>query len=484
MIPKTIRLAAATCIASVMVVAAAPGAEPRALSEGGDFIWSVRWSPDSKSLAYITSPTGKPDDANAQDLAVVALAGGKPRTLGVIGTSFAWSPDSRWIALATHEHRDNWIEKSDVWVVPAAGGAAAKLTASIDEDAELPCWSPNSDTLFFHAAIGVTTKLAIVPRAGGEVTLGTDRSAQCGAPFAGPTGRVVWTQSQPQAPPELWTADHANLPGHPVSSVNAAAARRVFGTTRAVRWRSSDGVTVEGVLLRPAGAPPNAALKTLVLLHGGPYTDRYAFGFLPVQQFFASHGYQVFMPNFRSSGGYGTAFMVRERHDWGGQDWRDVMTGIDSLVVAHLADAKKLAVYGGSYGGYLSAWAVTQTDRFRAASVFAGGVDLAALYGQSDIQKYRAFEFGGPPWAAAENWKQASPMTYVRNVKTPTQILVGESDPRVPYPQSQEFYRALLALGVPTEFVHYPREGHGLREPRHRADQYTRMLAWFDRWVR
>ena len=465
------------------VVGTAPGSQPRALSDGRDFIWWVRWSPDSKSLAYITSPTGKPDDGNAQDIAVVPVAGGPARALGVIGTSFVWSPDSRWIALATHAHRDNWVEKNDLWVAPANGGAAVNLTTSLDEDASLPCWSVRSDSLFFHVASGVDTRVACVPRAGGAVTLGLARGAQCADLVAGPGGRVVWTQSRPNEPQELWIADHPLLPGRPLSAVNAACASRAFGNTRSVRWTSSDGVVIEGLLLRPAGAAVGAALKTLVLLHGGPYTDRYALGFQPVPQYFAAHGYQVFMPNFRSSGGYGTAFMVRQRADWGGQDWRDVQSGIDSLVRERLVDGSKLGVYGGSYGGYLSAWAITQTPRFRAAAVLAGAVDVAALYGESDIQKYRAYEFGGPPWATPDDWRRVSPMSYIQKAKTPTLIMIGEADPRVPYPQGQELYRALSALGVPTEFVHYPREGHGLREPRHRADQLQRMLAWFDRWI-
>jgi dipeptidyl aminopeptidase/acylaminoacyl peptidase len=464
------------------VVSTAPGSEPRALSDGRDFLWWVRWSPDSKSLAYITSPTGKPDDGNAQDIAVVGVSGGPARRLGVIGTAFTWSPDSRWIALATHAHRDAWVEKTDVYVVSAGGGAAANLTASYDNDASLPCWSAHSDTLFFNAAVGAGTRVAIVPRTGGGVTLGIERGGQCGDFIAGPRGRVVWTQSRPLEPEELWIADHPELPGRRLSSVNATRAARTFGETRTVRWLS-DGTTIEGVLLRPAGPPTRAALKTLVLLHGGPYSARYALGFQSVPQYLAAHGYQVFMPNFRSSGGYGTAFMTRRRADWGGQDWRDVESGVDSLVRAGLADSSRLGVFGHSYGGYLTAWAITQTTRFRAAVVQAGAVDVAALYGQSDIRKYRAYEFRGPPWATPEDWRRMSPMTYIQSVKTPTLITIGENDPRIPYPQAQELYSALVALGVPTEFVHYPRERHGMVEPHHRADEATRVLAWFDRWI-
>jgi dipeptidyl aminopeptidase/acylaminoacyl peptidase len=149
-----------------------------------------------------------------------------------------------------------------------------------------------------------------------------------------------------------------------------------------------------------------------------------------------------------------------------------------------LADPKRLGVTGRSYGGYLSAWAITQTDRFKAACVLHGAVDLASFWGQSDVQRYSTFEFEGFPWQTPENWARSSPMTYIQNVHTPTLILTGEEDRRVPLPQSLQLYRALLGLGVPTELVRYPREGHVVREYRHRWDQMSRMLAWFDRWIR
>jgi dipeptidyl aminopeptidase/acylaminoacyl peptidase len=458
----------------------------RRLTSGGQWIWNARWSPDSRSIAFLTSPSGKPDDENRVDVGVVAVRGGPVRKLGVIGNgSFAWSPDGRWIALATGADRSAFVGKSDLWLVPATGGRPRNLTSGFDENAYAPAWSAGSDTLFFHSAQGVTSVVAAAPIGGGTTALSTVRALSAAAtPVAARNGRAAWTQSSPTVPAEVWVADHVRLEGRAVTRLNAAVARARLGATRSVRWTSSDGVAVEGLLLRPPGAPESAALKTLVLLHGGPYTTRYALGFEPVPQVFATRGYQVFMPNFRSSGGYGTAFMMRRRADWGGQDWRDVMAGLDSLVRWGLADPRRLGVYGHSYGGYLSAWAITQTDRFDAAMVSAGAVDLGAHWGQSDIQQYRAFDFGGTPWASPDTWRRSSPITYVSRVKTPTLVFAGEEDRRVPYPQGQQLYRALLALEVPTEFVHYPREPHTYREYRHNWDRWTRTLAWFDRWVK
>ena len=473
------------------VVEVASGKQRR-LTSGESYLWHVRWSPDSRSLAFIVSPTGKPDDSNHQDIGIVPVGGGAMRTLGVIGDAFAWSPDGRHIALATSANRSIWVEKTDLWMVPVAGGKAVNLTAGYDGDAQFPAWSPGSDTLFFHAAENVTTRLAMVAgarggtgaAAGRGVSLGIDRGGETSAPVIAPNGRAAWVQTRSLAPQEVWVAAHAGLEGVALTSLNAGVAKLALGETRTVRWTSSDGTRVEGLLVRPPGATPGARLKTIVLLHGGPYAARYALGFQPSAQYFASRGYQVFMPNFRASGGYGTAFMVRERSDWGGQDWRDVATGVDSLVAAGLADANRLGVMGHSYGGYLTAWAITQTSRFDAACASAAPVDLASHYGQSDIHEYRAYEFRGYPWQTPENWTRSSPLTHIAKAKTPTLVLANDDDRRVPFPQGRQLYTALTALDVPAEFVHYPREGHSLREYRHRADWHARVAGWFDRWVK
>ncbi len=460
----------------------------RRLTSGAFMVADPRWSPDSKSIAFVWNPTGAVDDGNASDLAIVPTTGGtaQPRRLGALPENgFAWSPDGKWLAWAGTTDRNKHVEKALLWVCAAAGGSAAPLTDAFDEDAFAPAWNATSDTLHYFSQQGASTRVASVARAGGAVALGPDLAGETsGAPVVGPGGRAAWVMSRWNQPGELFVADGVNAAPRAITQVNAAAAACALAPTRTVHWTSDDGVRVEGVLVRPAGAAEKSALKTLVLLHGGPYQARYGIGFNAMAQFMAARGYQVFMPNFRSSGGYGTAFMLRKRADWGGQDWRDVEAGVDSLVRWGLADGQKLGVFGHSYGGYLSAWAITHTLRYDAAIVSAGAPDLAALWAQSDTHRYRAFEFGGEPWVSFEQWRRSSPIAFIDRAKTPTLVLNGEADVRIPYPQAQETYQSLKFLGVPTEFVHYPREGHGLREPRHRADWYARQAAWFDRWVK
>lgn len=454
----------------------------RRLTSGNAHLWYVRWSPDSKRLAFLIRPTGKPDDANLTDIGVVPAAGGSVRLLGGIGDAFAWSPDGRWIAWAAGADRAKYIQKSDLFVAAAAGGAPANLTASFDESAQTPAWSPGSDTLYFHSEQGVSTVVAAVPRTGGPVRLGPDRQADAGAPLIAANGRAAWIQSSPDAASEFWLAERITAAGWRATTINAGTLSAA--TTRSVQWTSTDGVRVEGLLVRPRGAPAGARLPTIVQLHGSPYGSRASLAFQPTAQLFAAHGWQVLLPNFRASGGYGEAFMVRKRADWGGQDWRDVTTGVDSLVKWGLADGRRLGIWGHSYGGYLTAWAITQTDRFDAAIVSAGAVDLAAHYGQSDIKKYRAYDFEGAPWESPANWAKASPMTHIARAVTPTLIFSSEGDARVPHAQGQQLYQALKARNVPTAFVHYPREGHTRREPRHRADQMLRMVAWWEKWLK
>jgi len=453
----------------------------------GEFmVAEPRWSPDSKSIAFLWNPTGAVDDGNLNDLAIVPATGGAVRKLGVIpGGGFAWSPDGRWLAWAGSANRDVHVEKSSLWVCPVAGGTPARLTDSFDEDAFAPAWNATSDSLYFYSQQGASTRVAAVARTGGKVRLGPDLLGETTSPpILGPGGRTALVLSRATQPSELWIGDRVNAVPRPVSQVNATAAACALAPARTVRWKSDDGVEIEGVLVRPRGAPEKSAEKTLVLLHGGPYASRYGIGFNAMAQLMAAHGYQVFMPNFRSSGGYGTAFMLRKRADWGGQDWRDVEAGVDDLVRRGLADGNRLGVFGHSYGGYLTAWAITHTTRYDAAVVSAGAPDLPALWAQSDTHRYRAFEFEGEPWKSYDKWRQSSPIAFIDRAKTPTLVLNGEADVRIPYPQAQETYQSLKFLGVPTQFVHYPREGHGLREPHHRADWYTRQVAWFDRWVK
>jgi dipeptidyl aminopeptidase/acylaminoacyl peptidase len=248
------------------------------------------------------------------------------------------------------------------------------------------------------------------------------------------------------------------------------------------RYKSFDAVDIEAALLRPPASPKDARLPLVVLVHGGP-TGRWSDSFESWGQLLVARGYAVLYPNIRGSVGYGHKFIEANRADWGGGDFKDVMAGVDYLVKSGVADPERLGIGGWSYGGYMAAWAITQTIRFKASVVGAGLSDLASEFGTENGPAYDEWFFG-LPYEKPEGFIKCSPITYVKNARTPTLILHGETDTTDPIGQGQQLYRALKRYGVASDFVVYPREGHGLREEKHLVDRLNRIIEWFDRYVR
>jgi dipeptidyl aminopeptidase/acylaminoacyl peptidase len=246
-----------------------------------------------------------------------------------------------------------------------------------------------------------------------------------------------------------------------------------------LRYASFDRTEIEAALLRPDGVPPGTRLPLIVLVHGGPtgaWTDRFdAWGQLLVRR-----GFAVLYPNIRGSTNYGHDFMVMNRRDWGGADFKDVLAGADRLIRLGIADPDRLGIGGWSYGGYISAWAVTQTTRFKASVSGAPMTDLAFEYGteEAGINAYDTW-FMGTPYENLPLFIERSPVTFVRRAKTPTLLLCGENDATDPVEQCAQFHRGLRRYGVATEFVVYPREGHGIREEKHAIDVLNRVVDWF-----
>jgi dipeptidyl aminopeptidase/acylaminoacyl peptidase len=228
-------------------------------------------------------------------------------------------------------------------------------------------------------------------------------------------------------------------------------------------------------------------LPLVLLIHGGP-SSRFKSGYYwetAWAQLLASHGYEVLMVNPRGSTGYSENFVKANRGDWGGGDYKDLMAGVDYVLAKHpQIDGERMAVMGGSYGGYMTNWIITHTDRFKAAASYAGLSNLVSFYATSLYQDLIHVEFGGPPWEKHDILWDRSPLKYIKNAKTPTLILHGEADNDVHITQSEELYTALRYRGVETVFVRYPRQGHGATEPRQQVDILERELDWFDRHLK
>jgi dipeptidyl aminopeptidase/acylaminoacyl peptidase len=292
-------------------------------------------------------------------------------------------------------------------------------------------------------------------------------------------GDVVFAGQSATTPPELWLWDQKNSPRQ-VSHLNDSWKQFTLSAPEFYKYKSFDGLEIEAALLKPAGADGKSKLPLVALIHGGP-TGNWQDSIEVWGQLLAARGYAVFYPNIRGSVGYGQKFIEMNRGDWGGADFKDVMWGVKDLIDRGIADPTKLGIGGWSYGGYMAEWAITQTNDFKAAVSGAGLSNLISEYGSEEHPSYDEWFYGVPYESdSLVKFLNSSPFTQLKNAKTPTLILQGETDTTDPPDQSQELYRGLKHYGVETELVMYPREPHGFREEKHLLDRLNRILAWYD----
>ena len=286
--------------------------------------------------------------------------------------------------------------------------------------------------------------------------------------------------SAPHSPPAVVVGTVAAGLRAPLVHSNPQFSGLSYGETRVIHWASSDGMAVEGILVLPPGRD-RGPCPLIVDPHGGPHGGR-DLAFRAECQYFAAEGFAVFSPNFRGSDAYGGDFARANYGDWGGGDYDDIMSGVDLLIEEGAADPGRLVVAGWSYGGYMTAWVISQTDRFRAAMCGCGISNAFSMYGTTDIPRFMEMYFAdGSPATQPRLYRERSGLSHTASITTPTLILHGEEDERVPISQSEELHALLKATGVETEFVRYPREGHAISEPRHRLDVLGRQVAWYRR---
>ncbi len=294
---------------------------------------------------------------------------------------------------------------------------------------------------------------------------------------------LIWTDST--TPEEVYVGD-AGGAAKPVTELGKAFHGRLQ-PVETVRWASSDGVEIEGLLTYPAGYEPAKRYPLVIEIHGGPswqWEDRVFLDWHDWAQMLASHGYAVLAPNPRGSTGYGSAFQKLLQDDVGGGEAQDLISGAQAMVARGVADPERLGIGGWSWGGYLTAWTITQTPIFKAAVMGAGLANMISDHGTDDIPAMNLWLYPGQPYDHLEDYWRSSPIRHITNVTTPTLILHGDEDARVHPTHGMEYHRALKTLGVPVEFVRYPREGHGIRERAHQIDLMRRLVAWYDRWLK
>jgi dipeptidyl aminopeptidase/acylaminoacyl peptidase len=461
------------------------GEETR-LTEGDFVVSDPQWSPDSSQIAFVTRPTTKVDDSAWADVWVTDLEGNAKKFFENAGpdTSPRWSPDGRTLAIASKPQAGNTQWFSKLYLFPAEGGAPAVLLDDFDLNFGAPIWSRDGRTIFWSTGQGTRVNLFGVDVSSGELTTtNAPMGGQNGGWQLSHDGNIwVFSHADPTRPGDLWAvARDGDGYGTPVQLTDANPWLREeqvqLGAVETIRWTNSDGGTIEGVLTRPVGYQAGTRYPLIVNPHGGP-SGASIESFSSTNQMLAANGFMVFQINFRGSSNYGQEHLNANQDNWGVRDYDDIMTGVDYLVDQGWADEDRMVAYGWSYGGYMTFWMSTQTDRFKLISPGAGLTNLYSMYSTTDIPAYLDWFFG-TPWENEEIYLKLSPIRHVKNVTAKILIMHGANDARVPPTQAVEFYKALQDLGKDVTFVRYPRQGHGISEPRLAMDRLRRYACAF-----
>jgi dipeptidyl aminopeptidase/acylaminoacyl peptidase len=483
---------------SLWIVLAEPdsqGERPvRKVCEIAGHVQDFDWSPDSRSIAFAHTPTPNADDWTKSDISEVSVQNGTVRPIvatAAAETSPRYSPDGRYLAFVRSTDPAHWAQIDRIVLLPRQGGEARELPPTYDEQPTLLGWSADSAHLLFTESKGATAVVYAISVDGPAKPLYQPEHGTLQAAHLNGTGTAFgfagesWDEA-----PEAYVLKIGDTVPRRVSHANLDVAKPPLGDTKRITWKSGDGLEIEGLLTYPVGYESGKKYPLVLVIHGGPtgvFQDTYLgrYSVYPYASF-AARGYAVLRANPRGSGGYGRVFRFANMNDWGGKDYEDLMAGVDNAIAMGVADPDRLAVMGWSYGGFMTSWVITHTHRFKAAAVGAGVTNLWSFTGTSDIPGFLPDYFSGEPWSNVANfeaYRDHSPLSFVKGVTTPTLILHGEADVRVPTSQGYELYNALKRQGVVTKMVVYPRTPHGPREPKFLLDIMHRHLEWLDRYL-
>jgi len=464
----------------------------RQLSPADMYVYEYDWSPDNKSFALLAAHGAGDANWYVAQLYTMAAEGGQLTPVHKPKLQIAeprWSPDGKSIAFIEGLMSDEGVIGGDIFVVPANGGTARDVTPDIQASPSSLRWQTSDQILFaenIEGEVGVSTvevssgKTSQVWRGAGSLKSYSFAATSISLATDGRTSAAL--RSSSEHAPEVWAGPvgewqqitHANQKIH-----------ADWGEMKSIHW-TSDGMSIQGWLVYPKKYERSGQYPMVVVVHGGPAGATEATW---PDHFFntyelSAHGYFVFYPNPRGSFGEGEKFTQGNVKDFGYGDFRDVMAGVDEVERIMPIDKERVGVTGWSYGGYMTMWTVTQTHRFRAAMAGAGIADWLSYYGENDIDEWMIPYFGASVYDDPAVYAKSAPINYIRNVNTPTLVLVGERDGECPAPQSREFWHALETFGVKTELVIYPGEGHSFVQADHQRDVMERVIAWFDRYLK
>jgi dipeptidyl aminopeptidase/acylaminoacyl peptidase len=489
---------------SHLFIVASTGGTPRDLTPGADYDVppfnlgepeAIAFSPDSKELCF-TANTDKDEAVSTNgDLFTVPVTGeGEPKRI-TANPADDWgaqySPDGKWIAYRAQKQPGYESDRWRLMLYERGNEKRVDLTEKFDANVEQFAWAPDSKSIYFvteekaeipiyeiPAEEGKTPKEVIASGANDEVSVSHDG------------GTLVFTRTSLTMPAEVFTADSNGTNVRQITHQNATLLAQLELPAAEPLWfAGAEGTQVEGLLLRPPNFDASKKYPLLLLIHGGPqgeWDDAWGYRWNP--QVMAAPGYVALMINPRGSFGYGSKFTEEISKDWGGKAYTDLIDGVDATIAKYpFIDGTRMGAAGGSFGGYMIDWIATHTGRFKCLISHAGPYDEVAMYGSTEELWFMNWEFGGPPWSNPELYEKWSPNEYAAALgkyKTPTLVIDGELDFRVPYTQDLEFFTALQVQGVPSKLLIFPDEGHWVLKPQNSGLWYKTFLEWLGKYLK
>jgi dipeptidyl aminopeptidase/acylaminoacyl peptidase len=480
-------------------VVSVDGGTPRDLLPGADYDVPPReregphpiaFAPDSRTLCYIavTDPV-EATSTNADLFEIDASRGTPPKRLttnpGFDGAP-AYAPDGRTIAYHSQARAGYESDKWRLMLYDRASGKTSSLTDGFDRSVDTPLWSSDGRSIYFNAEDRGEMPLFVIPASGGAPRALTPATFNAEFDVGGDT--LVVSRTSLASPAELYAVSHESA--RQLTHQNSALLDQLdLAQPESFTFRGAGSTEIHGFLLRPPAFDAAKKYPVLLLLHGGPQTmwgDTWSYRWNA--QTFAAQGSVIVMINRRGSTGFGQKFTDEIANDWGGKAFADVLNGLDFVLGKYpFTSSQRVAAAGASYGGYLIDWIESQArGRFRALVSHAGVYDLASMYGATEELWFPEHDFSGPPWTNAAAYDKWSPSSYVLEIgkyKTPTLVIAGEQDFRVPYTQSLEFFTALQRQGVPSRLVLFPDEGHWILKPQNSRFWYSQVLEWLKEYL-
>src|SRR5581483_872097 len=443
-------------------------------------------SPDGSRIVFTARKENIRNGAHLSEVNVVDVNSGAVSQLTnnqAPDNNAKWSPDGKSISYLAPDDKTYELSNGKLWLIDPQSKQYHKSSGQYEGGIQNYFWAKDGKHIYFSGQARTNHEFFVLDVSNGTVEQLTNKPGVLAVSSLSEDqtkGAAVY--SNPQQPSDIYLVDVKTNALTQMTDVNPQVKNWALAQSEVVKWKSTDGLEVEGILHYPTGYQPGKKVPLILNVHGGP-AGVFSYGWSGLYHVYAGLGYASLSPNVRGSSGYDDKLLRGNMHDLGGGDFQDLMTGVDYLIQRGIADPDHMGVKGWSYGGILSGWTITHTDRFKAASVGAMVTDWASEYAMGFNHDIRLWYIGGTPWDNPEGYKKESSYSYIDKVKTPTIILHGESDTTDTIGQSMMFYQGLKDRGVPVRFIRFPREPHGFLEPHHQRIRDTEEIAWMQKYV-